>query len=128
MRSRRADALLDLLRHEPCEIIIRGDCMAPGIRDGDRIRVFPGRFYWPGDVVVFRGADDRLTAHRLLGYRPGAGGLLLVTRGDSCAVHDTPVPLAAVLGRAGDVRPSVAVRLSSLFRFFGLILARLGRR
>jgi Peptidase S24-like len=124
----RDAALRDLARSEPLEIVVRGDCMAPGIRDGDRIRVFPGRFYWPGDVVVFRGAAGRLTAHRLLGYRPGAGGLALVTHGDSCVVHDAPVPLNAVLGRAGEVRPSIAVRLSSLFRFFGLILARLGRR
>lgn len=128
MSLSRDAALRDLARSEPLEVVVRGDCMAPGIRDGDRIRVFPGRFYWPGDVVVFRGVDGRLTAHRLLGYRPGTGGLALVTRGDSCVVHDAPVPFAAVLGRAGEVRPSIAVRLSSLFRFFGLILARLGRR
>jgi Peptidase S24-like len=123
----RDAALRDLARSEPLEIVVRGDCMAPGIQDGDRIRVIPGRFYWPGDVVVFRGAAGRLTAHRLLGYRPGAGGLALVTRGDSCAVHDAPVRLNAVLGRATGARPSIAVRLACLFRFFGLALARLGR-
>jgi signal peptidase I len=124
----RDAALRDLARSEPLEVVVRGDCMAPSIRDGDRIRVLPGRFYWPGDVVVFRGADGRLTAHRLLGYRPGAGGLALVTRGDSCAVHDAPVPLAAVLGRAAGARPAAALRLASCFRFLGLALARLGRR
>ena len=102
--------------------------MSPLLQDGDRVRVLPGRFYWPGDVVVFRGAAGRLTVHRLLGYRPGAEGLALVTRGDSCAVHDAPVPLAAVLGRAAGARPSTALRLACLFRFFGLVLARLGRR
>lgn len=128
MSLSRDAALRDLARSEPLEIIVRGDCMAPGIKDGDRIRVLPGRFYWPGDVVVFRGAAGRLTAHRLLGYRPGAGGLALVTRGDSCAVHDAPIPFAAVLGRPAGARPSAAVRLGCLFRFFGLALARLGRR
>lgn len=124
----RNAALRDLAREDGLEITIRGDCMAPLLADGSRVRVVPARFYWPGDVVMFRGADGRLTAHRLLGYRPGAGGLAVVTRGDACVVHDVPVPLAAVLGRAEGVRPSVGVRLSSLSRFFGLILARLVRR
>jgi hypothetical protein len=121
-------ALRELAREEALEVVVRGACMAPLLADGQRVRVHPARFYWPGDVLVFRGADGRLTAHRLLGYRPGAGGLALVTRGDACVVHDAPVPLAAVLGRAGEVRPSVAVRAASLLRFFGLALARLGRR
>lgn len=125
----RGDAALrDLARDEGLEIVIRGDCMAPLIEDGSRVRIVPARFYWPGDVVVFRGADGRLTAHRLLGYRPRAGGLAVVTRGDACVVHDAPVPLTAVLGRAEEIHPSAAVRLSSLCRFFGLFLARLGRR
>lgn len=124
----REEALNDLLRHESCEIVIRGDCMSPLLEDGQRVRIRPARFYWPGDVLVFRGADGRLTAHRLLGYRPRAGGLAVVTRGDACVVHDAPVPLAAVLGRAEGARPSWAVRLSSVLRFFGLALARFGRR
>lgn len=128
MSPSRDAALRALARSEALEVVIRGGCMAPGIQDGDRIRVVPARFYWPGDVVVFRGADGRLTAHRLLGYRPGGGGLALVTRGDSCAVHDAPVLLAAVLGRAEGARPPAALRLASLFRFAWLVLARLGRR
>jgi hypothetical protein len=104
------------------------DCMAPLLEDGARVRIRSARFYWPGDVLVFRGADGRLTAHRLLGYHPRAGGLAVVTRGDACVVHDAPVPLAAVLGRAEGVRPSAAVRVASLCRFFGLVLTRLGQR
>jgi hypothetical protein len=118
-------ALRELAREEALEVVVRGACMAPLLADGQRVRVRPARFYWPGDVVVFRGADGRLTAHRLLGYRPG---LAMVTRGDSCVIHDAPVPLAAVLGRVEGARPSAAVRLVSFFRFCGLALARLGRR
>ena len=81
-------------------------------------------------MVVFRAADGRLVAHRLLGYRylPRAGGLALVTRGDSCPVHDAPVPLAAVLGRVEAARPTAAVRVRSLLRFLGLAGLALRRR
>jgi hypothetical protein len=121
-------ALRGLAREGPVEVIVRGGCMAPRLADGDRVRVVTARFYAPGDVVVFRAADGRLVAHRLLGYRPGAGGLALVTRGDFCPVHDAPVPLAAVLGRVEAARPTAAVRLRSLLRFLGLVGRALGRR
>jgi hypothetical protein len=110
---------------EQLEVRVRGDCMAPLLADGERVRVAAARAYWPGDVVVFRAADGRLLAHRLLGYRPRAGGFALVTRGDACAVHDAPVPAAAVLGRIAAVRPSLAVRARSLLRFASLAWRRL---
>jgi hypothetical protein len=98
--------------------------MAPLFADGDRVRVTAARMYLPGDVVVFRAADSRLVAHRLLGYRPYAGRIALVTRGDSCIVHDAPVPLAAVLGRIEAPRPTLAVRARALLRFLRLALRR----
>lgn len=116
------EALRRIAREGPVEVSVRGDCMAPLLTDGARVRVAAARIYWPGDVLVFRGADGRLLAHRLLGYRPYGGGLALVTRGDGCAVHDAPVPPAAVLGRIAAAGPSLAVRISALRRFFGLVL------
>ena len=118
------EALRRLAREGPVEVNVRGECMAPHFADGDRVRVTAARMYWPGDVVVFRTADSRLMAHRLLGYRPHAGRLALVTRGDSCIVHDAPVPFAAVLGRIETARPSLAVRVRALLRFLGLALRR----
>ena len=106
---------------------MRGDCMAPLLADGGRVRVAAARFYLPGDVVVFRAADGRLVAHRLLGYRLHAGALALVTRGDACPVHDAPVPLAAVLGRVEAVRPTLAARAAALRRFLGLAGSRARR-
>ena len=98
--------------------------MAPLVGDGEQVCVTAARAYWPGDVVVFRAADGRLLAHRLLGYRPHEGRFALVTRGDACIVHDAPVPLAAVLGRIETARPGLALRAGSLLRFFGLALRR----
>jgi hypothetical protein len=120
-------ALRDLAREAPVEVEVRGDCMAPGLADGDRVRVAAARCYWPGDVVVFRASDGRLLAHRVLGYRFQGGALALVTRGDFCAVHDAPVPLARVLGRAAGAAASPAVRAAAFRRFLGLVLARLRR-
>ncbi|HEY0510699.1 MAG TPA: S24/S26 family peptidase [Thermoanaerobaculia bacterium] len=116
-------ALRGLAREAPVEVRVRGDCMAPLIADGDRVRVAAARLYAPGDVVVFRAAGGHLVAHRLLGYRLQAGALALVTRGDSCPVHDAPVPLAAVLGRVETVRPTLAARAAALRRFVSLVVS-----
>jgi hypothetical protein len=118
------EALRRLAREGPVEVRLRGDCMSPLLADGQQVRVVAARAYWPGDVVVFRAADGRLLAHRLLGYRPRAGGFALVTRGDACAVHDAPVPPTAVLGRIETARPGLAVRARSLLRFLSLALRR----
>ena len=120
-------ALRGLAREAPLDVVVRGDCMLPLLADGDRVRVVAARVYWPGDVLVFRAPDGRLLAHRLLGYRPWAGGLALVTRGDACVVHDAPVPLAAVLGRVEGIHPGVACRLRSFLRFVALAFRRLRR-
>lgn len=123
--SRTFTALRELAREAPVEVRVRGGCMAPLLTDGVRVRVAAARVYWPGDVVVFRAPDGRLLAHRLLGYRLHAGSLALVTRGDSCPVHDAPVPLGRVLGRIAAVTPGPRDRVAALRRFFGLALSRL---
>ena len=126
--SRTFTALRELAREAPVEVRVRGDCMAPLLADGAWVRVAAARVYWPGDVVVFRAPDGHLLAHRLLGYRLHAGSLALVTRGDSCPVHDAPVPLAWVLGRIEDAAPGPGGRAAAFRRFLGLALSRLGRR
>ncbi len=118
-------ALQALAREAPVEVRVQGDCMAPFFADGDRVLVSAARRYWPGDVLVFRAPDGRLLAHRLLGYRPWKGGISLVTRGDSCVVHDFPVAKTAVLGRIAAVRPSLRGRAGAVLGFFGLMLRRL---
>ncbi|HEX4963941.1 MAG TPA: hypothetical protein VF173_24155 [Thermoanaerobaculia bacterium] len=121
-------ALRELAREAPVAVRVRGGCMAPLLADGQPVQVAAVRFYWPGDVVVFRAADGRLLAHRVLGYRPWGGVLCLVTRGDACAVHDAPVPFSRVLGRVAAAPPGLAGRAAALGRFLGLALSRLRRR
>jgi hypothetical protein len=116
---------------KPVEVTVRGDCMAPRFRDGDRVAVAPARVYWPGVVVVFRARDGRLLVHRLLGYRLLSGRLACVTRGDGCPCHDAPVPPALLLGRVVEPgsRRTVARpldRLRSVLAFLRLAARRLG--
>jgi hypothetical protein len=120
------DTLRDLAREHPLEVEVHGGCMEPLLIDGARVKVAPARFYWPGDVIVFRAADGRLLAHRLLGYRPLHGRLACVTRGDGCVVADAPVPLSQVLGRAAVAGPSG--RFLAVAGWLRLVVRRLVRR
>ena len=102
MRFRAEDALgalQEALRAGPLRVRIDGDCMQPALAPGDTVEVRPTRFFLPGDIAVFVGQDARMTAHRVLGYRPGRPWTLL-TQSDSAAVGDAAVPLSRVLGRA----------------------------
>lgn len=109
-------ALREIAAEDPVEVRVVGDCMAPLLADGGRVRVRPARFYWPGDVVVVRSAEGRLLAHRLLGLRPWRGGLAWVTQGDGCDFPDTPVSRAALLGRVAGIAPSLGDRLRAAGR------------
>src|SRR5260370_42202504 len=86
--ARVAAALREMARGRPLAVTVRGECMAPRLRDGDRVAVAPARRYWPGDIVAFHTPQGRLALHRLLGYRLAAGRLACVTRGDRCSLPD----------------------------------------
>lgn len=124
------DALREMARERPVAVTVRGACMAPWISDGDQVEVAPARFYWPGDVIVFRAPDGRWLVHRLLGWRWWGGGLAGVTRGDGCPCHDAPVPFGQVIGRvtgpAGRIGPAGRARAALAFLRLGLL--RLRRR
>jgi hypothetical protein len=115
-------ALRGLIREGPVEVTVRGSCMAPRLADGERVRIAAARFCWPGDLVAFQAGDGRLRLHRVLGYRPWNGGIALVTRGDRCSCHDSPVPLDRLLGRA-----AAPVRFADRLRA-GLAVLRLALR
>ncbi|HXO18849.1 MAG TPA: S24/S26 family peptidase [Thermoanaerobaculia bacterium] len=124
----------ELAREGPLTLAVRGGSMAPLLADGDRVEVVRALLYWPGDVVAFRAADERLVVHRLLGYRPfraagERGRIACVTRGDASFAHDPPVPLARILGRVRG-RPELSpptVRVRSVLAFLGIVARRLAR-
>jgi hypothetical protein len=93
------DALRDLTGEGPLELLVRGGCMDPRLRDGDRIVVAPQRIYWPGDVVAFRSLSGPLFVHRLLGPLRRAGTWWVLAQGDALSRPDEPVTWDQVLGR-----------------------------
>ena len=102
-RAGLAWALGDITRSSALELHVRGDCMAPGLRDGDRVRIVAKSFYMPGDILAFSGADSRLLMHRLLGYRPTRKGWRIVTAADSANGIDPSVPPDRIIGRVIEV-------------------------
>lgn len=127
MRPSSFDALRGFAREGTVSVRVRGGCMAPVLADGSPVNVTAARLYWPGDVIVWSAPEGGLVAHRLLGYRLHRGSLALVTRGDSAAVHDPPVPLSRVLGRVSGARVPLSARGRAVLAFLGIALRRLVR-
>ena len=114
--------LLEALRGETLPFRIRGECMTPSLANGATVAVRPRRFYLPGDVLVFRTRGGDLAAHRMLGWRRAA----IVTKGDTCEVHDPPVPRDAILG-AVDLPVRVRDRVKAVLQLGRIVLRRLAR-
>jgi signal peptidase I len=75
-------------------IPIRGDCMWPTLRAGDRAEWEPvSSRLAPGMVVVARGPAG-LVAHRVL----AADGAKVILSGDNARCADPPLPARAILG------------------------------
>lgn len=130
LTAQTASALRALAAEAPIDLFVSGTCMSPYLRSGDRIRVTPAPFYWPGDVVAFHRDDDRLLVHRVLGYTLGRDGVRLLAKGDGLSREDEPVPLERVIGRVLDSprhRPSLTFsreRWRSLAAYLRVLVRR----
>lgn len=81
-------------------VSIDGDCMAPHFRAGEQLRIERGARLLPGDVMVYRRADDSLVAHRYLGTRPSRRGFAALCKADNASEADCAVAWDRVVGRA----------------------------
>lgn len=83
----------------PARLVVRGGCMTPLVCDGDRVEIvrLDGPAV-PGAILLARGGDGELVAHRYLG--PAAGDDLWLA-GDRTRAER--LPPAAVLGGIVDV-------------------------
>jgi hypothetical protein len=106
--------------------VVRGACMEPRLRDGQRVRVLRRRWALPGDIVAFeRGVHDPgLAVHRLLGARPSRSGWVLVTQADNEPLPDPAVACGRLLGVA-QVPVSLRERARALQRLAPAVAAPL---
>jgi hypothetical protein len=107
----------------PLTVRVSGNCMQAAIPRGSDIRLERRPVYWPGDIVAIGRGDGNIVSHRLLGYFPGRGGLLLIMRADSVGFADGPVSVRRVLGRVARVngvlyRPGSGCRTRAVLGWF----------
>jgi hypothetical protein len=124
MDARTFSLVRELAADGGLSLNIRGDCMAPLIEHSATTVVRRRRLYLPGDVVISRNRSNDLVAHRLLGYRLCAGHLALVTKGDHCAVHDSPVRFESVIGSIDGLTIPLSARLAALLDFARIVVRR----
>ena len=109
--------------------------MAPLAPHGSSVTVSRARLYWPGDVIAFAGAQGEVILHRVIGYRPGQGGLELVAQGDRARSADAAIGAARVIGRVCEGDGGVSLmkvhlhqRVLAVGRFFRYLLRGLASR
>lgn len=127
MDDRSFEFLRDLARREIVRVRVRGNCMAPLLRDGELVSVRRQFGYFPGDLVVFRLATGGLAAHRLLGVRPFRGRIAAVTKGDHCDAHDAPLPFDSIIGRVADRAVAPSRRVGAILSLVRLAVRRVMR-
>lgn len=84
---------------------VRGTSMVPALWPGDTVRVarMHARGFRAGDIAVFA-RGGQLVVHRVVTTTHGAGGGVLVTRGDAQVHTDAPVLPSEIVGVATAVR------------------------
>ena len=92
-------SLRQTARETPLPVIVDGSCMRPWMDTGARVFVQHRRFYWPGDVIVFRTRDGRYLVHRVIGLYRKHGRLKYLTQADSAIRPDPAIDEESILGR-----------------------------
>jgi hypothetical protein len=128
-------ALREIAQDGELPIRINGQCMHPLIEHNARVTVHKQAFYWPGDVIIKRGFDGKLIAHRLIGFFPRQGKIVFVCCADNSDFADAAVPGPQIIGRVSGgecskfvVSVPVVRRIAAVRKFTWLNLKRLWRR
>jgi hypothetical protein len=91
--------------------------MTPGLRNGSNVKVRSTRFYWPGDVLVYRDRNDQLLAHRLIGYYRREGKWKCLIQADNARRPDSGVLSEQVIGKVVSTPVSLRQRTSAAWRY-----------
>ena len=88
-----------------------GKSMCPAIEENDFVSIDPvaKEQLTVGDVVLYASLSDTAVIHRISRIDKG----LIVTKGDSCTIEDTPVPIDRVLGKVVNIeRDGISVSVN----------------
>ena len=99
------------------QLLLRGDCMTPSLRNHSNIKVRSMGFYWPGDVLVYRDRHNHLLAHRLLGYYRRQGNWRYLIQADNARRPDMGVLASQVIGKVISTPVSLRHRISAAWRY-----------
>jgi hypothetical protein len=99
------------------QLPLSGDCMTPCLPNGSNIMVRSTGVYWPGDVLVYRDRDNRLLAHRLLGYYRRQGNWRYLIQADNALRPDMGVVASQVIGKVISTPVSLRHRISAAWRY-----------
>ncbi|MBI3951226.1 MAG: signal peptidase I [Acidobacteria bacterium] len=94
-------ARYELSRNRQIQLRMSGSSMRPMIDDGDIVTVAPidPTTINSQDIVLFTTQSGTALIHRVVSLQTREGCLSAITRGDHAQQHDTPVPLARIMGR-----------------------------
>jgi len=105
VQNRYLKPVLDLWseRDEETTCTVDGNCMAPLIREGDRVLIRHGRRRLrPGDIIVCR-TDEGFRVQRVIRVRGRGGGRSILVKGDQTHACLPPVPVEDVIGTVVEV-------------------------
>lgn len=83
------------------KVIAGGYSMFPAIKPGTLIFIEPitgGSFPSPGEIIAWK-RESGLVVHRVIRVLRNGPLTTFITRGDSCAIEDTPLPAEMIAGK-----------------------------
>ena len=101
------------------QLTVQGDCMTPSLGNGERIEITGARFYWPGDILVYRDQYGRLLVHRLLGYYRRNGAWKYLIQADNARGADMGAVRSQIIGKVVSTKPRLNNRIAAIWRYLG---------
>ncbi len=100
--SSRSAHIVEALTHIDRSLVmkVKGHCMHPLIREGERVRIEPQTWYWPGDVLAVVRGGHQIALHRCIGYVFLRGAWCVLTQADRESTPDRATPFNHIVGRA----------------------------
>ncbi len=99
--------------------------MVPLLNDGAEVHIQSKRYYFPGDVLVFRNHSGQVCIHRFLGCYPRHGRFRYLTKADAGRNPDASIERQNIIGKVigGEASPLLSkVPFIHRMRAFGYFI------